>query len=129
MNKNLILITISSIFLIGSIAFSITQKDEFANSLERVKKESFEVNSIASLQQLWKAKGVKSKIQKILNPISSSKKSVIFERSKVDIKLKNLNDKELNRVLTKLSMLPISFKKLQVIRKGEQFSLECLCVW
>lgn len=129
MNKNLILLTISLIFLIGSIAFSFTQKKEFANSLERVKKDTLEVNSVASLQQLWKAKGVKSKIEKILKPIASSKKSLLFKRSKVEIKLKNLSDRELNRVLTKLAMLPISFRKLQVVRKGEQFSLECLCVW
>ena len=129
MNKNLILLTISLIFLIGSIAFSFTQKKEFANSLERVKKDTLEVNSVASLQQLWKAKGVKSKIEKILKPIASSKKSLLFKRSKVEIKLKNLSDRELNRVLTKLAMLPISFRKLQVVRRGEQFSLECLCVW
>lgn len=129
MNKNIVLLAISSIFLIASIAFSYMQKKSFNASLERVKQESIEVKEVASLQQLWKAKGIKSKINKILNPLPSSKKSVIFERSKVNIKLKNLSDRELNKVLTKLSMLPVQFKKLQILRSGELFTLECLCVW
>jgi preprotein translocase subunit SecF len=129
MNKNIVLLAISSIFLIASIAFSYMQKKSFNASLERIKQEKFEVKEVASLQQLWKAKGIKSKIQKILNSLPSSKKSLTFERNKVNIKLKNLSDRELNKVLTKLAMLPIQFKNLRILRSGELFTLECLCVW
>lgn len=129
MNKNIIIIAISAIFLVASIAFSYMQKKSFNASLDRVKQESLEVKEVASLQQLWKAKGIKSKIQRVLNQIPASKKSLNFKRGKVDMKLKSLSDRELNKVLTKLSMLPIQFKKLQILRNGEVFTLECLCVW
>ncbi len=129
MNKNIIIIAISAIFLVASVAFSYMQKKSFNASLDRVKQESLEIKEVASLQQLWKAKGIKSKIQRVLNQIPASKKSLNFKRGKVDMKLKSLSDRELNKVLTKLSMLPIQFKKLQILRNGEVFTLECLCVW
>jgi len=130
MNKNIILIAISLLFLVGSIIFSYLQKKNYYNSLNRVKQESIEVKEVASLQQLWKAKGIKKRIQRVIGPIAPAKKErVNFKRNKVDIKLNTLTDKELNRVLTKLSTLPLQFKKLKIVRSGDEFILECLCVW
>jgi len=130
MSKNIMLIAFSLLLLAGAVAFDYIQKKEFTQNLQRIKEDNFEVKKVASLQQLWKAKGMKSKIQRVLANIRANKKErVEFKRNKVDIKLNNLSDKELNRVLTKLSMLPIQFKKLQIRRNGQDFILECVCVW
>ena len=130
MNKNILVVAISFAFLFASVIFSFTQKSALTNTIKRVKQESFEVNQVASLQNLWKAKGIKSKIENILKTLPSSKKErVNFKRNKVDIKLNNLSDKELNRVLTKLVMLPVQFRGLNITRNKEEFILECLCVW
>jgi hypothetical protein len=130
MNKNILVVAISFAFLFASVIFSFTQKSALNDTIKRVKQESFEVNQVASLQNLWKAKGIKSKIENILKTLPSSKKErVNFKRNKVDIKLNNLSDKELNRVLTKLVMLPVQFRGLNITRNKEEFILECLCVW
>jgi len=130
MSKNSIFIVVATLFLIGSLTFDFNQKSKFGNSLKQIKNERAEIEHIASLQQLWSAKGIKSKLDKVLKLVSSNKKErFLVKRSKADIKLNALTDKELNKVLTKLAMLPVQFKKLLVTRSGEEFILECLCVW
>ena len=130
MSKNAIIIALSALFLVASILFSVTQKKSYVNSLTNIKEESAQVEHIAALQQLWKAKGMKSKIEKIINTASKSKiERFNVKRGKADIKLNSLTDREFNKILTKLAMLPLQFKKLQIVRSGEQFILECLCVW
>jgi hypothetical protein len=130
MSKNAIVLAISALFLAASILFSITQKSNYKKALNSIKQESAQVEKIAALQQLWKAKGMKSKVEKVLNLAPASKKErLAIKRGKADIKLNSLTDRELNKILTKLSMLPLQFKKLQIVRSGEEFVLECLCVW
>ena len=130
MSKNIILIAISTLFLLGAIIFDISKKSEFKNEIKNLKEESIEVKKVAELQNLWKGKGLKSKIEKIINTIPPSKReNYLVKRSKAEIKLNSLSDKELNRVLSKLAMLPIEFRKLQIVRSGDEFILECTCVW
>jgi len=129
-NKNLIVIALSLLFLIGAIFFSYTQKKSLEQTIKQVKEESLEVKRVATLSALWKGKGIKSKIERIINSISPNKKERFqIKRGKVEIKLNSLTDKELNRVLTKLAMLPLQFKKLQIVKSGDNFILECSCVW
>jgi len=130
MSKNAIILALSALFLAASILFSITQKKSYEQSLTNLKEEHSQVEHIAALQQLWKAKGMKGKIEKIINRASKSKiERLNIKRGKADIKLNSLTDIEFNKILTKLSMLPLQFKKLQIVRNGDQFILECLCVW
>jgi ribosomal protein L17 len=130
MSKNTIVIALFSLFLAASILFSLSQKKSYEKSLKNLKEESIQVEHIAALQSLWKAKGMKSKIEKIIKLAPSSKiERFNIKRGSADIKLNSLTDKEFNKILTKLAMLPLQFKKLQIVRSGNQFILECLCVW
>ena len=130
MSKNLLIVVVSAIILLGSIAFDISQRRAYYNNQAKVQKDIDEIKNVAALQKLWKAKGIKSKLNRILNSIPSSKKqNVKISRSKVELNLKNLSDRELNKVLSKLAMLPIEFKSLNIKRDNQNYSMECLCVW
>ena len=130
MNKNLLIVLLAVVFLIASVAFDIMQKRAFAKTQTEVKEQVAEIKSVAALQDLWKAKGIKSKIGRILNMLPQAKKANIkIARSKAAMKLVNLSDKELNRFLSKLAMLPIEFKTLSIKRANQNYSMECVCVW
>jgi len=129
-SKNMIALAIGVIFLIGSIFYGITMKSSYQKSLKESKVKIDEIKTVASLQRLWKAKGEIKKINNILQSLPSSKKTnVSVKRSKATLGFVNLTDKELNKILTKLAMQPIQFKKLKILRSGEKYSMECLCVW
>jgi len=130
MNKNILIIALSALFLLGSIVYDFTQKRAFNKTVEYVKKQKSEISTVAALQDLWGAKGIISKLKRALNAVPPQKRAISqIKRSKAKIALQNLTDKELNRVLSKLAMLPIQFKNLNVERNGENYSMECLCVW
>ena len=130
MNKILLIVSAALLILIASIAFDISQKRAYYQNQAKVQKDIDEIKSVAAMQRLWKAKGIKSKINRILNLIPANKrKNVKLSRSKAQLNLSNLSDRELNKVLSKLAMLPIEFKSLNIKRENQNYSLECLCVW
>ena len=130
MSKNLLIVVAALLILIASIAFDISQKRAYYQNQAKVQKDIDEIKSVAAMQKLWKAKGIKSKINRILNSIPANKrKNVKISRSKAQLNLSNLSDRELNKVLSKLAMLPIEFKSLNIKRDNQNYSLECLCVW
>ena len=130
MNRNLIALAAATLFLVVSIFFSYSQKSSLEVESAKIAKDIKEVKYIQDLQNLWKGKGTKRKVESVINSIVASKiERSNIKRGKADIKLNAMSDKEINRVLTKLAMLPISFKRLQIVRSGDEFILECLCVW
>ncbi len=130
MNKNLIALAAATLFLIISILFSYSQKSNLEVESVKIAKDIKEVKYTQELKNLWKGKGTKRKVESVINSIVASKiERSNIKRGKADIKLNAMSDKEINRVLTKLAMLPISFKRLQIVRSGDEFILECLCVW
>ena len=129
-SKNAIAIGLSALFLIASIAYSLTMKNSYTRSVQEAKVQGLEIESVASLQKLWGAKGEIKKINTILQSVSNDKKvGIDVKRSKASFNFVNLTDRELNKILTKLAMQPVQFKKLKINRSGENYSLECLCVW
>ncbi len=130
LNKNLIITVAATLFLIASIFFAVSQKRNFNKTVIEAKQEAKEINKVAQLEKLWKAKGMVGKLNRILNAIPSNKKPVLnIKRTKANFLLKNLNEREFNRVLSRLSSLPIRYKNLKVTRNGDNFTLECLCDW
>jgi len=130
MNKNILIVALSALFLLGSIVYDFTQKRAFNKTVQEVKEQKAEIISVGAMQDLWGAKGVIGKLKRALNAIPPQKRAIAqVKRSKAKIVLQNLTDKELNRVLSKLAMLPVQFKNLNIQRTGENYSMECLCVW
>ena len=129
-SKNVIALGFGTLFLTGSIAYSISMKNSYVKSVQEVKAKVSEIESVAALQKLWSAKGEIKKINSILKALPDAKKvGIDIKRSKASLNFVNLTDKELNRILTKLAMQPVRFQKLKISRSGEKYSMECLCVW
>jgi hypothetical protein len=126
-NRGSILILAALIFLGGSILYNYKTKSFYKSESKRVALEQKEVLQTKDLQKLWRAKGMKSKLEKALAQFRS--KSLKIERKKAIIDAKNLNYTELNKMLNKLASLPLQFRDLVVSRSGDNFNLECTCVW
>lgn len=129
-SKNAIAIGLSALFLIASVAYSMSMKKSYIKSTQEAKVQGSEIERVASLQKLWSAKGEIKKINSILKSVPENKKvGINVKRSKASLNFTELTDRELNKILTKLAMQPLQFKKLKIKRSGENYSLECLCVW
>jgi len=130
MNKNALIITLSALFLIASAIYSYSQKKSYTKAVQEANIQANEIEQVAQLQKLWGAKGVISKLHRVLKNVSDNKKiGVKIDRTKAKLGFGNLTDKELNKILSSLAKLPIQFKSLNITRSGEKYSMECLCVW
>ena len=130
MSKNVLIVTLSTLFLIASTIYSYTQKKSYQKAVQEATIQANEIEQVAQLQKLWSAKGIIGKLNRVLQNIPSNKKAGSrVGRKKANLHLSNLTDKELNRVLSSLAKLPVQFKTLNITRDGEKYLLECLCVW
>jgi len=111
MSRNSIIILLATLFLIGSAFYSYTEQKSYIKTVKVVNKEKSEIQNVASLQKLWGAKGMISKINRVIQTIPNNKKNgVKVSRSKAILSFVNLTDKELNKLLSNLAKLPVQFK-------------------
>jgi len=130
MSKNSIIIALSTLLLIVSLFYNVSQKKSYKKVSQEAIIENSEVTNVAQLQSLWTAKGITTKISNILKNIPNDKRAgTKLERTKAKLNFSNLADNELNKLLSSLAKLPIQFKNLNITRNGEKYSMECLCVW
>ncbi len=118
------------LFVIAGIFFAIYQKQTYTKRLAQIEQERVEIKKIAALKTLWGAKGMQKRLHKLFSRVPKEKiERLEIKRNKVDIKINFLNEKEINYLITKLAMLPVSFKKLMITKTGNLFTLETQCVW
>jgi len=130
MNKNLTAIIIGASILIAGAIFGFMQKNSYFKEMKRIEIEQKEVKDIITLQRIWKAKGIKSKINSALSNLKKTQKLKIdIKKTKANLNLANLSEKELNRILSKLASMPIVFKSLDINKIGQQYTMECKCDW
>jgi len=130
MSRSRLIIIVAILFLAAGVFFAYYQRWEYAKRLEVIKQESATLNKIAALKSLWAAKGMQKRLHTLFNRVPKEKiERLKITRNKADIKIVFLDEKEINYLITKLAMLPLSFKKLTITRSGNQFTLETLCVW
>jgi len=126
-SKSSLIVVGSIIFLALSVLFSYRAKTQFLEENKRVKQEIVELKETKDLQNLWRAKEMKSKLNKALASFNS--KYLQIERNKATLKANNLNYTQLNKMLNKLASLPLQFSELKVDKTGDNFNLECKCIW
>jgi len=126
LSRGSLIILASLLFLAGSVFFSYKAKKDYIAKTQNLKQEMQEVMQTKDLQKLWRASGMKSKLEKAL---SGFNKKLKVTRKKATISASNLDYKSLNKLLNKLASLPLQFRDLKINKSGEKFNLECVCVW
>ncbi len=129
MNKNIIVVLVAFVFALAALAFKYYQKNEFQKQVSQLEKEKKELFYIKELERIWSAKQIRMKVSQALANIEEKKKRINFSRKKLTLFLNDLTDKEINLALSKLASLPLKFKDLKLQKSGENFKMECVCVW
>jgi len=130
MSRDRLIMLLALLFLVASILFFFYQKKGYTKRFEEIKQEKIQVEKTAALKRLWSTKGMQKKLHNLFKRVPKAKvERLKIERTKVNIKLNSLSDKEINYLLTKLAILPVEFKKLNIVKSGNSFILEALCAW
>jgi len=129
--RNESIIIASLLILIISIIYKYSTLSKLENKIVSTKESIQEIEEAKRLKKLWYAKGINSKLSRLKSTVSSSKIKKFNKRNKrVNIVLKKLESRELNRFMNELSKLPLRIARLKIVKIAtNQYNMECLCKW
>jgi len=129
--RNESIIVASLLILIISIIYKYSTLSKLENKIVSTKESIQEIEEAKRLKKLWYAKGINSKLSRLKSTVSSSKIKKFNKRNKrVNIVLKKLESRELNRFMNELSKLPLRIARLKIVKIAtNQYNMECLCKW
>ncbi len=127
--KEFLVAALLSIF-VGAWIFHQYAHTKRERAERTTRQEIAQVRQLQELQKVWNSRGVAKKLMRVKGAVSASKVER-FERkgNRLKVRMKNLDPKEINRVLSAIASLPLRIRTLDVRRTGDRFSLECACVW
>ena len=129
--RNEFIILASLVILMISVMYKHNAINHLNSQIASTKKAIQEIEEAKKLKNLWYAKGMKSKLSKLKQEIPKNKIKRFKEgRKKVDIVLKKLESRELNKFMNELSKLPVRISRLKITKiSANLYDMECLCKW
>jgi hypothetical protein len=97
--------------------------------LSSIKQEIKDVKKIVALKRVWADRHLSQKIDRLQSIVPASKVKWHKRGKKLTAGYQDLTSKELNKVMTKLMNLPLQITSLNIVRKGENYMMECQCKW
>ena len=129
--QSLLLLSLAIGAALTAFLFKTVQKNRMEDHREHAEIALSQIQETIVLKKLWRNNNQKKALITIKSTLPADKiKRFHLERAKASIELSGLSGKDLNRLLSRLSSLPLRFKSVKIERyRNEVYALECLCAW
>jgi hypothetical protein len=127
--RNELLVGLSFLVMLLAFFYKNTQIDSQAEQLFAMKQEVRDFKELVAHKRVWGDKGLSKKIDKLHTVVPASKVTWHKKGKKLTAHYNGLTPKELNKMMTKLMSLAVQITKLDIMREGENYSVECKCKW
>ena len=130
--KNELILASAVVLFVGAFLFDQSSRYSFDKASTQTKSASAQITQIASMKRFWQDRSLKKKLKALKASIpASSIKQFDLLRSKLQIELKGLSGKDMNRIANKLASLPLKISSMQIISDagGKTYQMECRCGW
>ena len=127
----------TKLWLLGALLFALIalgyryhQKQELTRLQRQNAQILQEIRETVQLQRIWNTRGVREQLEKLRRELPGKIVNAFdLRRRELHIRLKGLDSRLLNRVVTRLGALPLQFRELRIDRRGKSYALECRCAW
>ena len=124
------IIVVTAFFLMFSALFYknsqiSSQSQEMLSNKQTVK----EFGEVVSLQKIWANKSISKKVDRLKKSVSSSKVTWKKKSKKLTARYKELDPKELNKVVTTILSMAVQIQELKIVRDHSTYNLEFKCKW
>ena len=124
------IIVVAAFFLMFSALFYknsqiSSQSQEMLSNKQTVK----EFGEVVSLQKIWANKSISKKVDRLKKSVSSSKVTWKKKSKKLTATYKELDSKELNKVVTTILSMAVQIQELKIVRDHSTYNLEFKCKW
>ena len=129
--RNELIILVATLFALFAFFYKLSAKNFIEEQKSQIVSSISEISRVNELKKVWKSKSISKKADTFKTIVGRNKlKSFIKYSGKVMVSYKNLNFKELNRVIKNMMNNPFRVVKLKIseLSKGS-YSMELICKW
>jgi len=129
--RNEITILLVAIFAIYAVFYKISISNAFSKKQQEIRESIDEINRIVELKRFWKDKTLYKKALRLKSIVPKNKVKLFKKRTKsINVKYKNLNPNELNRIVKMVVKNPFIIEDLKIRKEGKElYSMELVCRW
>jgi len=129
--KNEITVLLVTIFTLYALFYKMSISEAFYKKQQEIKESISQINRIVELKDFWKDKSLHKKAMKLKSIVSKNKVKLFKKRTKsLNVKYKNLNPNELNKIVKLVVKNPFIIEDLKIKREGKElYSMELTCKW
>ena len=127
--KNELIVLFTFLLMIGAFFYKQHNIENATDNSKKTEQSLTNIKELIDLKSTWSNKQITKKVDRLKRVVSSHK--VTFKRNgkKATIYFKNLQPKELDRVVNKILNLAVVIKQLEIKKSGTTYSVEFKCKW
>ena len=127
--KNELIVALSVLLMLIGFFYKNTQISSGAQEMLSTKHTVREFRELVSLQKTWANKNISKKVDKLEKIVPSSKVKWSKKGKKLTALYKDLDPKELNKVITTVLSMAVQIQELKINRNNSSYAVELKCKW
>jgi len=118
-------------FLFFLISYMYKQHNESLNKelLSKSQQEYIELIQTDKLEKIWSNKHTANKVNVLKSIVPPEKVKFTKKSKKLAASFKDLNSRELNKVLNKILNLSTQIEDIKIVRNDKKYDMELKCKW
>jgi predicted ATP-grasp superfamily ATP-dependent carboligase len=127
--KNELIVVASLLLMLSAILYKNNQISSRAQEMLSTKKTVREFRELITLQKTWADKKISKKINKLEKIVPSSKVKWSKKGKKLTASYKDLDPKELNKLIKNILSMAAQIQELKINRNDSSYDVEFKCKW
>ncbi len=127
--KNELILAVSLVLMLSMLFYKNNQISSRAQEMSSHKHTVMELRELISLQKIWADKKVSKKVDKLEKIVSSPKVKWSKRGKKLTADYKDLDPKELNKLITTILSMAVQIQELKINRNDSSYDVEFKCKW
>lgn len=127
--KNELIVLFTFLLMIGAFFYKQHNIKNATDNSKKTEQSLANIKELIDLKSTWSDKQITKKVDRLKRVVSSHKVTFKRDGKKATIYFKNLQPKELDRVVNKILNLAVVIKQLEIKKSGTTYSVEFKCKW
>ena len=115
--------------MLSTLLYKNNQISSRAQEMSNLKQTVTELKELVSLQKIWADKKVSKKVDKLEKIVPSSKVKWSKKGKKLTAAYKDLDPKELNKLITNILSMAVQIQELKINRNDSSYDVEFKYKW
>jgi hypothetical protein len=127
--RNELVVGISLLLMLSGLFYKNSQLSAGTQEMANNKHTVREFRELIALKKIWVNKNISKKVDKLKKIVPSSKLKWSKKGKKLTAVYKDINSKELNKLITTILSMAVQIQELKINRNSLSYNVEFKCKW